>query len=287
MAETLTKHLREVCKDKHLGVRYYSEPLPTDRTAGRPRRSMKQMRRDGGAAELRVQEGRAARPGGVGLLELEGFMPADLVGDTAAAAMSFLANSEAVIVDLRKNGGGNPGTVILLCSYFFDESTHLNSIYTRTTDTTRQYWSQPVVPGKKLRRQGRVRADQRPDVLGGGGVRLQPAVAEARHDRRRDDRRRGAPDARLPRHRPLRRRRAVRPVDQPGDEDELGGDGREAGRGGAGRPGAPAPAHLLALKKAAEKYASDKDKPAAIQRDLETVNKELDALKAKAEGAGK
>ena len=27
-AETLTKHLREVCKDKHLGVRYFSEPMP-------------------------------------------------------------------------------------------------------------------------------------------------------------------------------------------------------------------------------------------------------------------
>ena len=41
-------------------------------------------------------------------------------------------------------------------------------------------------------------------------------------------------------------------------------------------------AHLLALKKAATKYADDKDKAASIKREIETVQKELDDLKAKA-----
>src|SRR5262245_63471244 len=30
LAETLTTHLREVCKDKHLGVRFNPEPFPKD-----------------------------------------------------------------------------------------------------------------------------------------------------------------------------------------------------------------------------------------------------------------
>lgn len=88
--------------------------------------------------------------GGVGLLEFEAFFPADEAGDTIAAAMSFLAASDAVIVDLRANGGGSPATVALVCSYFFDGPTHLNDIYTRATDTTKQFWTLPHVAGKKL-----------------------------------------------------------------------------------------------------------------------------------------
>ena len=42
-------------------------------------------------------------------------------------------------------------------------------------------------------------------------------------------------------------------------------------------------AHLMALKKAAEKYATDKDKSALIRREIEAVQKEFDELKAKSE----
>lgn len=63
--------------------------------------------------------------------------------------MSFLATSEAVVVDLRANGG-SPTTVALVCSYFFNQPTHLNVIYTRATDSTRQFWTQPHVVVKAL-----------------------------------------------------------------------------------------------------------------------------------------
>ena len=148
-AKVLTEHLREVCKDKHLRVSFDSEPAPKDRPDRPSAEQMQRMRgsRPCGTTGSRRSSGSTAA---VGLLELENFMPAEMIGDTAAAAMSFLANSEAVIVDLRKNGGGDPAAVILLCSYFFDDQTHLNSIYNRSQDTTRQYWSHPAVPGKKL-----------------------------------------------------------------------------------------------------------------------------------------
>ena len=280
-AETLTKNLREVCKDKHLGVRYFSEPMPPDRTDGPSEAEMKKMRESMALRNFGFKKVERLGSGGVGLLELEGFMPADMVGDTAAAAMSFLANSDAVIVDLRKNGGGTPARSSCCAATSSMSPTHLNSIYTRTTDTTKQYWSLPVVPGKKLARQGRVRADERPDVLGGGGVRLQHAVAEARHDHRRDDRRRRASDARLPDQRALRIgvpfARSINPVTKTNWE------------GTGVKPDVAVPAdqalltaHQMALKKAADKYKSDKDKTPRSSADLETVNKELDALKAKA-----
>jgi C-terminal processing protease CtpA/Prc len=34
-----------------------------------------------------------------------------LMGDTAAAAMTFLSNTDALIIDLRQNGGGSPDSV--------------------------------------------------------------------------------------------------------------------------------------------------------------------------------
>ena len=40
--------------------------------------------------------------------------------------MNLLAHSDALIIDLTKNGGGDPATVALLTSYLFDERKHLN-----------------------------------------------------------------------------------------------------------------------------------------------------------------
>jgi C-terminal processing protease CtpA/Prc len=63
--------------------------------------------------------------------------------------MAFLANSEAVILDLRENHGGMSGGGFL-CNYFIREETHLRDFYNRMENTTRQVWSYPVVGGEKF-----------------------------------------------------------------------------------------------------------------------------------------
>ena len=63
--------------------------------------------------------------------------------------MNFLAHCDAVIVDLRQNGGGDPAQIQLISSYFFAEPVHLNDLYARATDTTENYWTLPYVPGAK------------------------------------------------------------------------------------------------------------------------------------------
>ena len=69
----------------------------------------------------------------------------------AVGAMAFLANCDALIIDLRENGGGSPEMIQLLSSYFFSgEPRHLNSFYYRMDEKTEQYWTQPYVPGAKL-----------------------------------------------------------------------------------------------------------------------------------------
>jgi C-terminal processing protease CtpA/Prc len=66
------------------------------------------------------------------------------------AAMNFLANTDALIIDLRRNGGGDPAMVALISSYLFDaQPVHLNDLYFRPDDSTRQWWTLPYVPGKR------------------------------------------------------------------------------------------------------------------------------------------
>ncbi|MGD8374938.1 MAG: S41 family peptidase, partial [Acidobacteriota bacterium] len=86
----------------------------------------------------------------IGYLELTGFQEAARARETAVAAMNFLANADALVIDLRQNGGGDPSMIQLLASYFFAEPVWLNSFYIRETDETRQFWTQAQVAGKRL-----------------------------------------------------------------------------------------------------------------------------------------
>src|SRR5207248_11591709 len=90
--------------------------------------------------------------GNIGYIDLIGFAPADVGWETAAAAMRFVADTDALIIDLRDNQGGSPEMVALICSYLFDnqfQSVHLNDIYSRVDNATHQFWTLPYVPGKR------------------------------------------------------------------------------------------------------------------------------------------
>ena len=64
--------------------------------------------------------------------------------------MNFLAHTDAVIFDLRQNGGGSPSMIQLISSYLFEEPVHLNTFYIRKTDETQQFWTQGHVVGPKM-----------------------------------------------------------------------------------------------------------------------------------------
>jgi C-terminal processing protease CtpA/Prc len=87
--------------------------------------------------------------GDVGYVELRGFFNPAIGGDTAAAAMSFVADAEALIVDLRRNHGAFPEMVSLVASYLLEgEPVHLNDLHFRRGDRTQQFWTLPFVWGK-------------------------------------------------------------------------------------------------------------------------------------------
>jgi hypothetical protein len=147
-AALLTTHLRDVSHDKHLGVTFSPVKLP-DFTAAPTARQIEDNRKQDervNCAFTKVE----ILDGNIGYVKLGGFGPTDTCAPTVAAAMNFVANTDAVIFDMRGPGGGEALTVVFLESYLFDQPTHVNDIWTRSTDTTRQFWTQSQVPGKRV-----------------------------------------------------------------------------------------------------------------------------------------
>lgn len=148
-ARQLMKDMREISKDGHVGVRYLSD-AEAERFLNYPRpdedfNPIEEARRENfGFKKLEIL------PGNIGYLDLRGFHDAAFAGATAIAAMNFLANADAIIFDLRQNGGGNPSMIQLISSYLFEQPTHLNSFYIRKSDETRQFWTQASVQGARM-----------------------------------------------------------------------------------------------------------------------------------------
>jgi len=147
--EMLTKDLRSICKDKHLRVMPASD-VPEDGDEGlspderRAQRLAEQRYQNFGFQKIERLDGN------IGYIDLRMFADASEAGETAIAALNFLSNCDALIFDLRQNGGGSPTMIQLISSYLFDEVQHLNSFYIRKTDKTRQFWTQAQVAGPRL-----------------------------------------------------------------------------------------------------------------------------------------
>jgi len=108
LATRLNRDLWATTKDKHVNVQ-----LVTPRGPGSPPRPRDIPTTDG----FRKTE---VLPGNVGLLELAFFLRLAEHRDAMAAAMATLQATDALILDMRANGGGSPDTVALLVSYLFE-----------------------------------------------------------------------------------------------------------------------------------------------------------------------
>lgn len=150
LAKQLTDDMQAVSHDKHLRVTYGARtpPRPPD---GKPSPEMmkkrRQMTRRINAGFVKLER----LPGNIGLVELRGFASAKDGAETVAAAMNFLADTDALIFDVRRNGGGEGEMVQLICSYLLpaDKPTHLNSFYWRKGDRTEEFWTLKDLPGKR------------------------------------------------------------------------------------------------------------------------------------------
>ncbi|WP_374778095.1 S41 family peptidase [Streptomyces sp. NBC_01310] len=148
LCETVTAHLQEVCPDKHLRLLWTDEPQsldPVDEDGGRAAFLVLMRATNQGVRRVERLEGN------IGLIEIRRIATAEEGASVIGAAMQLVASSSALVLDLRACVGGSPEGAAMWCSYFFpDDQVHLNDIYDRTTDTTRQYWTVAHLAGPRF-----------------------------------------------------------------------------------------------------------------------------------------
>ncbi|CAN5196436.1 hypothetical protein BH09PSE3_BH09PSE3_01230 [soil metagenome] len=92
--------------------------------------------------------------GNIGYIRFSYFADPEFAYDTAASAMHFVENCDAVIIDLRYNNGGYLEMAQLLASYFFpsDKDQLLFDYYYNEDGKriTRGQWVLPGLPGKRM-----------------------------------------------------------------------------------------------------------------------------------------
>ncbi len=148
-AEVMTKELQSISHDKHMrvNVRRGTSSAPTVRPNPIVQlyEGMKNLERiNYGFTKVEKLDDN------IGYLDLTGFPPMDSAKEYADLAMKLLSTSDALIIDLRRNGGGNPGMIRYLCSYFFEKPTHINSLYYRAANQTTDFITFEKVDGKKM-----------------------------------------------------------------------------------------------------------------------------------------
>jgi len=124
-ATRLTQDLQSVTHDRHMRVMDPDGPPPPGAPTGPPPTSR--------AGFIRVDR----LQGNVGYIALAGFPAPGMFRDAADEAMRAVAGTDALIIDMRRNGGGSPESVSYLCSFFFDPArpTHLNDLIWRNKGT--------------------------------------------------------------------------------------------------------------------------------------------------------
>jgi hypothetical protein len=164
LTDLVTGQLREVCADKHLALRLGGGPGPGGPGPGGPgpggrgpdrsepkdhdarRLAMRQMGRLDNFGIHRVER----LAGNIGYLDVRRVPVPANAGPAITAAMELVAGTYALIIDLRRNGGGAAEGVVFWCSYLVSERpTHLNDIFHADTGETHQFWALPYLPGPR------------------------------------------------------------------------------------------------------------------------------------------
>ncbi len=146
-ADLLTDQLRSVSPDFHLIVRYDRVRLPYRSGPSPEVIASYRLEMQYTNCTFRNVE---MLPHNIAYLKFNSFPDPSLCQATAEAAMAKLNNANAIIFDLRSNGGGSPKMVALIATYLFDHPTHLNDMYNRAANSTQESWTLPPVPGNKL-----------------------------------------------------------------------------------------------------------------------------------------
>ena len=144
----ITEHILAVSNDEHLWVYFSDPPVPTmaeflDQTPQEAEQELARLR-SYNFGFIHVDR----LGGNYGYIESLGFFDASLAESTVASAMDLLQYTDGLIIDLRRNGGGEGSMGTLLASYLLGpQPTHINSIYWRIPDEIEEVWTSDNLEG--------------------------------------------------------------------------------------------------------------------------------------------
>ena len=200
-ASQLEEDLRRSSGDPHFRVSYIPGEIPPLPTGMQPpsetaaehqtRLHAEAVTRNNGFARVEHLEGN------VGLIELTTVANPEMIAETAAAAMSFVKHTSALILDLRRVRGGDPDGVAHLLSYFVDARIHAFDLVARKPQDTLRYFTDAMTRGP------RYATDKPVFVLTSGttfsgGEALVDALHTWRHAKVIGERTKGGANAALP-----------------------------------------------------------------------------------------
>ncbi|WP_089783013.1 S41 family peptidase [Chitinophaga sp. YR573] len=145
-AVLLTEKLRTGIEDKHFFVKYIENYTPEEKINEKEREKLYNFQN---SLENFGFENVQRLEGNIGYINFKGFADPKSSARVLASAMNFVANTNSLILDLRENGGGDNGMLLLFCSYFFNTKTNLYTTYFRHTNKTVQNSTQSKVSGQK------------------------------------------------------------------------------------------------------------------------------------------
>jgi C-terminal processing protease CtpA/Prc len=151
-ADSLTAHMQAITHDLHLRAHYRHDPIPAQRDDGPPPAEEIRRRRELERARNYGFEKVERLAGNVGYLEMFMFSRDPEAQPTAVAAMNFLGNVDALIIDLRRNGGGSPAMIQTLLTYLIapEDRILFNTFFQRGEERIEQWHTASHVPGPRL-----------------------------------------------------------------------------------------------------------------------------------------
>ncbi len=155
-ANKLSTDLVDFSKDLHFRVVY--DPEWTENQKNKSDKAVRQKikalelaeakKKNFGFQKVQILEGN------IGYLQFDYFEDPAIGSETAAATMQFLSNTDALIIDLRKNNGGAMEMGQFISSYFYSGAElPLYKYYTYEKNRKKlekEMWLLPSVPGKRL-----------------------------------------------------------------------------------------------------------------------------------------
>lgn len=144
----LTQDLQKISKDQHLKVLYNENKKVAEQGA-----QQQDLPKNQWLEKLMIENNygikeKAILDGNIGYINIPVFGPLRECADTLIAAMNYVKNTNALIIDLRDcRGSLDENTIPFIISYFFKDPVHIDNFYTRETNTTKQFWTYGYVPG--------------------------------------------------------------------------------------------------------------------------------------------